>query len=40
MRELYKNSHYEISKWKQVIEPNESVLKGMSPTRLHVYARI
>jgi hypothetical protein len=30
MRELYKNSRYELSKWKEYFEPNESVLKGKS----------
>ncbi len=28
MRELYKNSGYELLKWKEYLEPNESVLKG------------
>ena len=28
MRELYKKSGYELSKWKEYIEPNELILKG------------
>ena len=28
MRELYKNSKHDVFKWKDVIEPNEPILKG------------
>ena len=28
IRELYKNSGHEMTKWRDVIEPNEALLKG------------